>query len=180
MPPVDAIGPRHRWPPTSPATAPSVLASRRNPRRRGVGAGARIGTIAAARRVQIERADDAEDLVDAQYASALHGIDAATQDGALLRGEVLARWQDFVGTSDVFLGTSSRGSPGRATRSTAWFKGVPQPVVDVETTIEHGLHAVIVDQAGRAAAATWRELQHSQPGRAITDGRAELATESAG
>ena len=141
--------------------------------------GARIGTIAAARRVQIEWADDAEDLVDAQYASALAGIDAATQDGALLRGEVLARWQDFVGTSDVFRHVESWFSRSRDA-VTAWFKGVPQPVVDVETTIEHGLHAVIVDQAGRAAAATWRELQHSQPGRAITDGRAELATESAG
>jgi hypothetical protein len=129
--------------------------------------------------VQIEWADDAEDLVDAQYASALDGIDAATQDGALLRGEVLARWQDFVGTSDVFRHVESWFSRSRDA-VTAWFKGVPQPIVDVETTIEHGLHAVIVDQAGRAAAATWRELQHSQPGRAITDGRPELATESTG
>jgi hypothetical protein len=96
-----------------------------------------------------------------------------------LRGEVLARWQDFVGTSDVFRQVESWFSRSRDA-VTAWFKGVPQPVIDVETTIEHGLHAVIVDQAGRAAAATWRELQHSEPGRAITEGRAELAAESAG
>ncbi len=141
--------------------------------------GARIATIAAARRVQIEWADDAEDLVDSHYAAAMAGVDSATQDGALLRGEVLARWQDFVGTSDVFRHVESWFSRSRDA-VTAWFKGVPQPIVDVETTIEHGLHAVIVDQAGRAAAATWQELQRSQPGRTVTDGRAELATESAG
>jgi hypothetical protein len=141
--------------------------------------GARITTIAAARRVQIEWADDAEDHVDDQYAAALREIDTATQDGALLRGEVLARWQDFVGTSDVFRQVESWFSRSRDA-VTAWFKGVPQPVVDVETTIEHGLHAVVVDQAGRAAAASWRELQHSQPGRALTEGHPELATESEG
>ncbi len=141
--------------------------------------GTRIGTIAAARRSQIEWADDAEDMVDAQYASAVADVDAATQDGALLRGEVLARWQDFVGTSDVFRQVESWFSRSRDA-VTAFFKGVPQPIVDVETTIEHGLHAVVVDQAGRAAAATWRELQHSQPGRALTDGHAEFATESGG
>ena len=141
--------------------------------------GARITTIAAARRAQIDWADDAEDMVDDQYAAALAEVDTATQDGALLRGEVLARWQDFVGTSDVFRQVESWFSRSRDA-VTAFFKGVPQPIVDVETTIEHGLHAVIVDQAGRAAAATWRELQYSQPGRALTDGHAELATESAG
>jgi hypothetical protein len=139
----------------------------------------RIEGIAVARRAQIDWADDAEDMVDGQYASALAGVDAATQDGALLRGEVLARWQDFVGTSDVFRQVESWFSRTRDA-VTAWVKGVPQPVVDVETTIEHGLHAVIVDQAGRAAAATWRELQRSQSGRSLIEGRAELATEGTG
>jgi hypothetical protein len=141
--------------------------------------GRRITTIAAARRAQIDWADDAEDMVETQYAAALAEVDSATQDGALLRGEVLARWQDFVGTSDVFRHVESWFSRSRDA-VTAFFKGIPQPIVDVETTIEHGLHAVIVDQAGRAAAATWRELQRSQPGRALTEGRADLAAESAG
>ncbi len=141
--------------------------------------GQRIESIAVARRAQIDWADDAEDMVDGEYANALKGVDDATQDGALLRGEVLARWQDFVGTSDVFRTVESWFSRTRDA-VTNWVKGVPQPITDVETTIEHGLHAVIVDQAGRAAAATWRELQRSQPGRALIDGRPELATDSAG
>lgn len=141
--------------------------------------GHRVETIAVARRAQIDWADDAEDMVDGQYATALKGVDEATQDGALLRGEVLARWQDFVGTSDVFRTVESWFSRTRDA-VTSWVKGVPQPVIDVETTIEHGLHAVVVDQAGRAAAGAWRELQRSQPGRALTEGRAALSGEGAG
>ncbi|MEP6479780.1 MAG: dynamin family protein [Rhodoglobus sp.] len=139
--------------------------------------GKRVDVVATARRAQIDWADDAEDAVDGAYAAGLAGVDSATQDGALLRGEVLARWQDFVGTSDVFRQVESWFSRTRDA-VTAWVRGVPQPVVDVETSIEHGLHAVIVDQGGRAAAATWRELQRSQPGRSLLDGRTELATES--
>src|SRR5690606_25346939 len=130
--------------------------------------GQRIGAIADARRAQIDWADDAEDLVDDHYDAAMREIDAATQDGALLRGEVLARWQDFVGTSDVFRSVESWFSRARDS-VTAWARGKPQPVVEVETTIEHGLHAVIVDQAERAAAASWRDLQLSEPGRSVVD-----------
>ena len=57
---------------------------------------------------------------------------------------------------------------------------MPSPVVDVETPIEHGLHAVIVDQGGRAAAAVWAELQRSPAGRRIAEVAPELAAESAG
>lgn len=139
--------------------------------------GTRIGDIAAARAAQIDWADDAEEVVTAHYAAAREAVDAATQDGALLRGEVLSRWQDFVGTSDVFRSVESWFSRTRDAVG-AWFRGVPQPVVAVEATIEHGLHAVLVDQAGRAAAACWRDLQHSAPGRFLVDGRPELASES--
>ncbi|MBX3193786.1 MAG: dynamin family protein [Microbacteriaceae bacterium] len=139
--------------------------------------GERVDAIAGARAAQLDWADEAEDAVRAEFSSADAAIDAATQDGALLRGEVLARWQDFVGTSDVFRTVESWFSRTRDA-VTAWFRGVPQPVIDVETTIEHGLHAVIVDQAGRAAAGAWRELQRSSAGRSLTEGHAELAAPS--
>ncbi|CAN5122343.1 dynamin family protein [soil metagenome] len=140
---------------------------------------ARVDRIAAARQAQLDWMTEAEALATQEYADAAAAVDAATQDGALLRGEVLARWQDFVGTSDVFRTVESWFSRTRDA-VTAWVRGVPQPLRDVETTIEHGLHAVIVDQAGGAAAATWRELQRSAPGRSLTDGHAGLARESAG
>jgi len=139
---------------------------------------ARVDRIAAARQAQLDWADEAQDIVRHEYAAAIDSIDEATQDGALLRGEVLARWQDFVGTSDVFRHVESWYSRTRDAVS-AWVRGVPQPLRDVETTIEHGLHAVVVDQAGRAAAATWRELQRSQPGRSLLEGQQSLSTQRA-
>lgn len=137
----------------------------------------RVNGIATARAAQLAWTNEADEAVRLEFSSADAGIDAATQDGALLRGEVLARWQDFVGTSDVFRTVESWFSRTRDSVS-AWFRGVPQPVVDVETTIELGLHAVIVDQAGRAAAGAWRELQRSSAGRALLEGHAELSAPS--
>jgi hypothetical protein len=139
--------------------------------------GSRVNRIAAARTAQLAWTDDAEAAIRQEYSVADAGIDAATQDGALLRGEVLARWQDFVGTSDVFRQVESWFSRTRDSIG-AWFRGVPQPIVDVETTIEHGLHAVIVDQAARASAGAWRELLRSRAGRALTEGHAGLSAPS--
>ncbi|MGX5681817.1 dynamin family protein [Schumannella luteola] len=140
--------------------------------------GSRIERIAAARQAQLDWAVDAERAIREEFRSADAAIDAATQDGALLRGEVLARWQDFVGTSDVFRQVESWFSRTRDA-VTSWLRGIPQPVVDVETTIEHGLHAVVVDQAARASAGAWRELQRSRAGRALAEGRAELSAPGA-
>lgn len=86
----------------------------------------------------------------AAYQDAVARILDATKDGALLRGEVLARWQDFVGTGEFF--RSLEQNIGRfRDRAGAFFRGEPAPVIRVETAIETGLQAVIVDEAANAA-----------------------------
>ena len=137
----------------------------------------RVVRIADARQQQLDWLDGAEAAADAHYQAAIDAVDAATSDGALLRGEVLARWQDFVGTSDVFRKVESWFSRTRDS-VTAWVSGKPNPVVEVETKIETGLQAVIIDQAGRAAAAAWADLERSGPGRGIAEQHPELAAES--
>ena len=139
----------------------------------------RVAAIASARQEQLDWLDSAQAMAAAEYESALDAVDDATKDGALLRGEVLARWQDFVGTSDVFRKIESWFSRTRDS-VTAWFSGRPSPVVAVETQIESGLHAVIVDQGGRAAAGVWAELQRSAAGRRIAEAAPELASETPG
>lgn len=139
----------------------------------------RVAAIADARQEQLDWIDSAAAMAATQYESAMDSVDEATKDGALLRGEVLARWQDFVGTSDVFRKIESWFSRTRDS-VTAWFSGKPSPVVAVETQIESGLHAVVVDQGGRAAAAVWAELQHSAAGRRIAEIAPELAAETPG
>ncbi|MEO5919813.1 MAG: dynamin family protein [Pseudolysinimonas sp.] len=139
----------------------------------------RVAAIADARQEQLAWIDRAEAMAEAEYESALDSVDEATKDGALLRGEVLARWQDFVGTSDVFRTIESWFSRTRDS-VTAWIRGRPSPVIAVETQIESGLHAVIVDQGGRAAGAVWAELQRSAAGRRIAEAAPALASETDG
>ena len=137
----------------------------------------RVALIADARQQQLDWLDGAEAAADAHYQAAIDAVDAATSDGALLRGEVLARWQDFVGTSDVFRKLESWYARTRDS-VTAWVTGKPSPVIEVETQIESGLQAVIIDQAGRAAAAAWADLERSAPGRMVAELTPQLAAES--
>ena len=89
------------------------------------------------------------DDVHTAFDDAASRITQATSDGTLLRGEVLARWQDFVGTGEFF--RALENGIGRVRdRIGAFFKGQPAPAVKVEVAIETGLQAVIVDQGGRA------------------------------
>lgn len=134
-------------------------------------------SVADARDEQLVVANDLRDSVRAVHEDAAERVSDATRDGVLLRGEVLARWQDFVGTSDVFRTLESWFSRTRD-QVTAWFQGKPAPAVEVEQEIESGLHAVMVDAAGRAASEAWTRVRQSAVGRQLTSG-ADLAHPSA-
>ncbi len=90
----------------------------------------------------------------------------ATRDGALLRGEVLARWQDFVGTGEFFRAMEQNIGRFRD-RVGAFVRGEPAPAVRVETAIETGLQAVIVDQAAKAAEHTDQRWRSDPAGRQV-------------
>ncbi|GAA5229357.1 dynamin family protein [Arthrobacter cryoconiti] len=127
---------------------------------------AKVEVVAhAAREQDAARRQLAED-VRASYAAATVRIGKATSDGTLLRGEVLSRWQDFVGTGDLFRAVES-GIGRVRDRIGAFFKGVPPPAVKVETAIETGLLAVIVDQAARAAEDADQRWRANPAGRAL-------------
>ncbi|MDI3242506.1 dynamin family protein [Arthrobacter sp. AL08] len=124
----------------------------------------------------------AGDASDA-YRDAVARILEATRDGALLRGEVLARWQDFVGTGEFFRAMEQNIGRFRD-RATAFFRGEPAPAVRVETAIETGLQAVIIDEAANAgddADGRWRsdpagrQLLGSDDLSGTSDGFAEKA-----
>src|SRR5690606_1971501 len=125
--------------------------------------------VAEARDEQIAVATDMRETIATVHDDAAERVGDATRDGVLLRGEVLARWQDFVGTSDVFRTLESWFSRTRD-RVTAWFQGRPAPAIEVVHEIESGLHAVMVDEAGRAAAEAWTRVRQSVVGRQLTSG----------
>ncbi|MFP5312071.1 MAG: dynamin family protein, partial [Actinomycetes bacterium] len=138
----------------------------------------RIREIAGAVREQEEAAARLEADAVAAYADAADRILDATRDGALLRGEVLARWQDFVGTGEFF--RTLEQNVGRfRDRLGAFFRGEPAPAVRVEAAIETGLQAVIVDQAANAAEDTDRRWRSDPAGRHLL-GRDDLSGVSPG
>lgn len=71
-----------------------------------------------------------------------------------------------MGTSDAFRGIESWVSSARD-RVAAWFSGKPKAVEQVEATLESGLHSVIVDAAGLAAASSWQRLRTTENGRNV-------------
>ncbi len=122
--------------------------------------------VADAREAQERTAHQLIDTVNSCYGSAALAVMDSSTDGSLLRGEVLARWQDIVGTSDVFRTVESWFS-GVRDRASGWFTGNPPAVEQVEVEIETGVAAVIIDQAGRAANETWNAVRALPGGRQL-------------
>jgi hypothetical protein len=98
--------------------------------------------------------------VDISYDQALADIDKGSADGTLLRGEVLARWQEFVGTGELFRNLESKVSWLRD-RITNAIKGKPQQAERVTVAVESGLQTLILEHAEAAAEraeASWRSV----------------------
>lgn len=88
--------------------------------------------------------------VDAAYDKAIADVVAATADGTLLRGEVLARWQEFVGTGELLRSLESRVG-GLRDRLVNTIKGKPQQAERVTVAVESGLETLVLEHAETAA-----------------------------
>ena len=81
-------------------------------------------------------------------------------DGTLLRGEVLARWQEFVGTGEFFRQVESTVSRVRD-RFTSFLKGEPARADHLGEALQSGVESLVVNRAELAASAiarAWRTL----------------------
>ena len=138
----------------------------------------RTHDIADAAGDQLTMARRLREDVERAYDEAIRRIDDASADGTLLRGEVLARWQEFVGTGELLRGLESRVSWLRDRISNA-VKGKPQQAGRVTVAVESGLQTLILENAENAAersAAAWQSLE---AGRQLLDeGGQDLARAS--
>ncbi|WP_448072175.1 GTPase [Georgenia yuyongxinii] len=134
---------------------------------------ARASRVGDGARAQVGALVTLSAQVDDAYAQAHQRLMAATADGAMLRGEVLARWQEFVGTGEFF--RSVEAQVGRLRdRVASFFRGTPAPAEQVEVAIETGLQTLLVAEAARAAA----DVDHAwrlEPGARAVLGRATAA-----
>ncbi len=150
--------------------------------------GPRVEVVAAAADEQEQALRRLGGDIDAAYDDALTEIEDGVRAGSLLRGEVLARWQEFVGTGEFMRSLESKigqlrdrvwaAVTGRRPADTEVREALESSVEDVvvaaaDSAAERLLRSWSADPAGRSLlGSSGRELSRSAP-----ELRPRLATE---
>jgi hypothetical protein len=127
-----------------------------------------VPRLAATADDQRRHAERLRDAVAAAYGAAAQDVTAATADGTMLRGEVLARWQEYVGTGELLRALEERVGTWRD-RITAALRGRPAPE-RVARAVGDGLVHLVVDAADRAADRAHAAWHADAAGRALLGG----------
>ena len=128
----------------------------------------RLEGLADAAREQVSAAEELERSAAQAYATAAAEVREALADGSVLRGEVLARWTELVGTPDI-----SRTLQGRV----AWLRdkvavlaGSGSPLAEpaqVGDALVGGVASVVAAAGGRAARDAGRAWSARPDGREL-------------
>ena len=129
---------------------------------------ARAGTVERAVADQLAAAAELRADVDLAYAAARREVEDALRSGSLLRGEVLARWHEVVGTGDVMRALQSRIGSARD-RLKSIVTGKPGADEELRVAVEHRLEAVVRAAAERAAERVARAWRERVAGRALLE-----------
>ena len=124
----------------------------------------RTHSVADAAAEQSEVAQRLREDADKAYDQAVEAVATASADGTLLRGEVLARWQEFVGTGELLRSLETRIGALRD-RVVNSLKGRPAQAERVTVAVESGLESLILEHAEAAAEraeASWQSLASGQ------------------
>jgi hypothetical protein len=135
---------------------------------------ARAGTVERAVADQLAAAAELRAETDLAYAVARREIEDALRSGSLLRGEVLARWHEVVGTGDVMRALQTRIGSARD-RLKSVITGKPGADEELRVAVEHRVEAVIVAAGERAAERVSKAWRERVPGRALLEATPELA-----
>ncbi|MGB3687341.1 MAG: dynamin family protein [Ornithinimicrobium sp.] len=131
----------------------------------------------AAAQDQVVARDRLRQVARTSYADALQGINEGMEDGSLLRGEVLARWQELVGTGE-FLRQVEAGISKARDRVTAWLTGKPVSTEPLGDALQSGAASLITSHSGLAASAAARTWRTSPGGDVLMNQHPELALSS--
>jgi energy-coupling factor transporter ATP-binding protein EcfA2 len=125
----------------------------------------RAAKVRAALAEQHAAAGELRGAVERAYAGAFDEVDETVRSGALLRGEVLARWHDVVGTGDVMRALETRIGWLRD-RLRSFVTGTPAAEAELRTAVQTGVDAVVLaaaDRAAERAAGAWRSEAAGRP-----------------
>ncbi|WP_182174503.1 dynamin family protein [Flaviflexus equikiangi] len=111
--------------------------------------------------------------VDDAFAQAHAKVVSAVDDGSVLRGEVLSRWQDFVGSGEI-LRQVEAGVGKVRDRIAAWFRGDTQAQAEqVEEAIEDGIARMLIGETESAIATVERAWARGLGGERLVSNAAE-------
>jgi hypothetical protein len=130
---------------------------------------ARATEVARWREAQIEVGDGLRDSAERAYRKALEAVDEGLRTGTMLRGEVLERWQDVVGTGD-FMRALQAGIGRFRDRLTSFVTGRATAEAEVRGQIESSVARLILSEADQAALRTVEAWEDTGAGRPLLGG----------
>ncbi|MBA3349323.1 MAG: dynamin family protein, partial [Actinobacteria bacterium] len=125
----------------------------------------RIEELASHVERQRDGAEALEARVDTAYAGARSRIEDALGGGTLLRGEVLSRWQEVVGTGELMQTIEARIGMVRD-RLRAAVTGRPAAAEEVKAALENSVETVVVagcDSAAEQVVEAWEATPGGAP-----------------
>lgn len=128
-------------------------------------------TLADAADDQRAAGDRLRAAVLAAYAGARELVAERTSDGSMLRGEVLARWQDVVGTGE-WVRAIEGGVSRLRDRVSAFLRGRQAADPALAEAVGSGLEVVVLDAAQDAATRAHADWYHDPAGQALLGGLA--------
>lgn len=138
----------------------------------------RVPELARQVDAQLDLAADLREQAERAYADAVTEIGTATADGSLLHGEILARWQDFAGTGDLFRAIQARRGRGHRKERR---RGSPGRLNSLAEAVRTGVASLVEVHARRAAQAAVTGWSGVPAGAVLLNGHAEqLAVPSPG
>ena len=120
----------------------------------------RVEEVATAADEQEEAAEELRRSLEQTYHDARADLGTDISGGNLLRGEVLDRWQELIGTAELMRAVQSRISWIRD-RITAFASGRAGQTAEVQGEITSTLERLLIDHADKAAlmaVTNWRNL----------------------
>ncbi|HEY9240435.1 MAG TPA: GTPase [Streptosporangiaceae bacterium] len=126
----------------------------------------RVPALAAEVEAQLAIGAELKATVEGAYAAALAEADQALSNGSLLRGEALARWQDFAGTGELLRGLQApRGrQPGRQRK-----RGAQARARALKSALRTGIESLIISVASQAAEESVRRWGNDPAGVALLE-----------
>jgi len=124
-----------------------------------------VEQVADAVDAQARAAGDLVAAAESAFATAHQRLAADVRDGTIMRGEVLARWQDLVGTGELLRELQSRIGRLRD-RLAASVTGRPRNVERFQGAVESGVEALLLERvatAGEEVVRAWRSMPAGRP-----------------